>query len=38
VLPYLFSYFYAEAETNTETPEINIKTDIFENRNGINTV
>jgi hypothetical protein len=27
VVPYLFLYFYAKAETNTETPETNIKTD-----------
>jgi hypothetical protein len=38
VVPHLFSYFYAEAETNTETPETNIKTYISENRNETNTV
>jgi hypothetical protein len=27
-----------KAETNTETPEINIKTDNSENRNGMNTL
>jgi hypothetical protein len=38
VVPHLFSYFYAEAEINTETPETNMKTDTSENRNGTNTV
>jgi hypothetical protein len=38
VVPHLFSYFYAKAETNTETPETNMKTDTFGNRNGTNTV
>jgi hypothetical protein len=37
-MPHLFSYFYAEAEMNTETPETNMKTDTSENKNGINTV
>jgi hypothetical protein len=35
---HLFSYFYAEAETNTETPETNMKMDTSENRDGTNTV
>jgi hypothetical protein len=30
VVPYLFSYFYAEAEMNTETLETDIKTDTSE--------
>jgi hypothetical protein len=38
VLPHLFSYFYAEAETNAETPETNMKTDTFGNKYGTNTV
>jgi hypothetical protein len=33
-----FYIFYAEAETNTETTETNMKTDTFENRNGTNTI
>jgi hypothetical protein len=38
VVPHLFSYFYAEAEMNTQTPETNMKMDTSENRNGTNTV
>jgi hypothetical protein len=38
VVPYLFPYFYAEAEMNTETPETNMKMDTSENKNGTNTV
>jgi hypothetical protein len=34
VVPHLFSYFYAEAEMNTETPETNMKTDTSGNRHG----
>jgi hypothetical protein len=30
VVPHLFSYFYAKTETNTETPETNMKTDTSE--------
>jgi hypothetical protein len=37
-VPHLFSYFYAEAETNAEIPETNMKMDTFGNRNGTNTV
>jgi hypothetical protein len=37
-VPHLFSYFYAEAKTNAETPETNMKIDTFENRYGTNTV
>jgi hypothetical protein len=37
VVPHLFSYFYAEAETNTETPETNMKIDSSGNRHGTNT-
>jgi hypothetical protein len=38
VVPHLFSYFYAEAEANIETPETNMKIDTSENRHGTNTV
>jgi hypothetical protein len=38
VVPHLFSYFFAEAETNTETPKTNMKTDIIGSRYGPNTV
>jgi hypothetical protein len=38
VVPHFFSYFYAEAEMNTETPETNMKMDTSENRNGTNSV
>jgi hypothetical protein len=36
-MSYLFSYFYVEAETNRETPEINMKTDSSRNKHGANT-
>ena len=29
--------FFAQAETNTETPEMNMKTDTAGNRHGVNT-
>jgi hypothetical protein len=32
-----FYFFYAEAETNTESPETNMKTDTSGNRHGTNT-
>ena len=36
-LPQFFSYFLTEAETNTETPEMNTETNTPENRKGANT-
>jgi hypothetical protein len=36
VLPHLFSYFYAEAETSMETPKTNMKIDTFGNKYGAN--
>jgi hypothetical protein len=32
MVPHMFSYFYAEAKTNTETPETNMKEDTSKNR------
>jgi hypothetical protein len=37
VLPHLFSYIFAEAETNTETPEMNMETDTTGNGHRVNT-
>jgi hypothetical protein len=34
----IFFYFYAKAETNTETPKTNMKTGTSENSHGMNTV
>jgi hypothetical protein len=36
MVPHLFSYFYVEAEMNTEIPETNMKMDTSGNRHGTN--
>ena len=37
MLSYLFSHFFAEAETNTETPEMNTETNTIGNEHRANT-